>query len=104
MAVYLMLWLISFLNAVFTPRKLKLSGVFFVSFLFYFFIIFRGETVDRDYFTYLKYIDDIKAGDIPTLGGWLFDNIVSLYIYIGIPSFFIIVFYALSLPIKISLF
>ncbi|MFM5860122.1 EpsG family protein [Aeromonas veronii] len=104
MAVYLILWLISFLNAVFTPRKLKFSGVFFVSFLFYFFLIFRGETVDRDYLTYLKYIDDIKAGDIPTLGGWLFDNIVSLYISIGIPSFFIIVFYALSLPIKISLF
>lgn len=104
MAAYLILWLISFCNAVFTPRKLKLGGVFFISFLFYFLLIFRGETVDRDYFTYLKYIDDINAGDIPTLGGGLFDNIVIFFIYLGIPSFFIIVFYALSLPIKISLF
>ncbi|HHQ4845626.1 TPA: hypothetical protein ACSQ1O_004474, partial [Aeromonas hydrophila] len=61
MAVYLILWFISFCNAAFTPRKLKLGGVFFISFLFYFLIIFRGETVDRDYFTYLKYIDDIKV-------------------------------------------
>lgn len=104
MAVYLILWFISFCNAVLTPRKLKSGVVFFMSCVFFFLVIFRGEAVDRDYITYLEYINQIKAGDVPTLGGVLFDTVVRIFIYLGIPSLFIMVFYALSIPIKITLF
>ncbi|MGL4336698.1 MAG: EpsG family protein [Turicibacter sp.] len=104
MAVYIILWVISFCNAVFIPKKIKFGGVVFISCLFFCLVIFRGQTVDRDYATYLKYIDEIGAGHISTLGGMLFDNVVSFFIFLGIPSFFVIIFYALSLPIKISLF
>lgn len=104
MAVYLILWFISFCNALFTPRKLRSGGVFFISCAFFFLVIFRGAAVDRDYITYLEYINQIKVGDVPTLGGVLFDALVSIFLYLGIPSFFVMVFYALSLPIKVTLF
>lgn len=104
MAVYLILWFISFCNTVFTPRRLRSGGVFFISCVLFFLVIFRGATVDRDYITYLEYINQVNVGDVPTLGGVLFDTLVSIFIYLGIPSFFVMVFYALALPIKVTLF
>lgn len=32
-------------------------------------VILRGDTVDRDYLTYLEYINEIQNGNVPTLGG-----------------------------------
>lgn len=102
--VYIFLWCVAYFNTLTKVKKIRNVVVFLLSLFGFFLIVFRGETIDRDYHTYIEYINNIQGGEIPTLGGAFFDFLVSTVLYLRLPVFVIFVFYALSLPIKVALF
>lgn len=102
--VYILLWCVTFLNTLAYSKAIKSCFVFILSLLFFMLIILRGDAVDRDYLTYLEYINNIKNGNVPTLGGAFFDSLVTITFTLGIPVVMVFVFYALALPIKLALF
>lgn len=102
--VYILLWCVTFLNTVACSKAIKSCFVFLLSLLFFMLIILRGDAVDRDYLTYLEYINNIQNGNVPTLGGVFFDSLVTIIVFLGIPVVMVFVFYALALPIKVALF
>lgn len=103
--IYAIMWFITFFSmSSISQRTIKHAIALCIVFTFWFMAAFKGAGVDPDYQNYTDYIQEVLSYGYSSRGGILFDYLVKILSFIGIPAVAIFVLYSLSIPLKFALF